>query len=338
MLMTIQKKNTPLVSILLPAYNTEKYIEESIQSVLRQSFSNFELIILNDGSTDRTQSIIDRYASLDDRIVPIIQKNIGLVSTLNKGIELANGKFIARIDGDDPWMNEKLSEQVEALESDDSLVLIGGGFEVIDEHGYYIETIFPPTQDSDLRRSLMLRNVFGHAGVVMRTSAVKKAGGYRSDFGPTEDYDLWIRLSDLGTLMNIPHPVYRYRINRSGISQQNSSRQAIETKKHVERLWQRGAPVVLSRHEILKRANDYLSSSKLEWYNVALKEQFLSDNAQIGIKLIRHKHITKGIHQLLNIASTGRAGVKAVLKRLRKLDIGSFRQRQHIDIKHPEED
>ncbi len=335
-LMSKERSKIPLVSVILPAYNAESYIEESIQSVLRQDFTNFEFIIINDGSTDNTQPIIDKYAKIDKRIIVIKQNNKGLVNTLNIGLEAAKGRFIARIDGDDPWLDHKLSHQVKEFEQDDSLVLIGGGFEVIDENGYYIETIFPPTTDDDIRRSLMLRNVFGHAGVMMKRDAVLSTGGYRKDFGPTEDYDLWIRLSKLGTVKNLPHPVYRYRINRYGISQTSSSIQAIETKKHIERQWSTHIPEVLKRREILSRANNYLKASPLEWYNVALKEQFLSDNAQVGIKLVRHKHFIDGIRQLFYVASTGRAGVRAVIKRIKKLDAGSFRQRQHVAIDHTE--
>lgn len=332
MFMSTKKTNHPIVSVILPAYNTERYLEESIQSVLRQDFRDFELIIINDGSTDNTQEIIDRYAQLDSRVVPIQQKNHGLVATLNKGLALAKGEYIARIDGDDPWMDCKLSRQVTELNKDKTLVLIGGGFEVIDEDGYYIETIFPPTQDEDIRRSLMLRNVFGHAGVMFRKTAIDTVGNYRSDCGPTEDYDLWIRLAKNGTVKNIPSPVYRYRINRTGISQQNSFIQATETKRHIEQQWLEKLPTVMTRAEIITHANYYLSASKRDWYNVALKEQFLADNAQIGIKLLRYKHYSQGIHQLFNVASTGRSGVRAVIKRIKKLDRGSFKQRQHVTV------
>lgn len=329
-------KKSPTVSVILPAYNAERYIEESIQSVLRQDFKDYELIIINDGSTDNTQDIINYYKSLDDRIVAIKQKNQGLVKTLNHGLALARGEYIARIDGDDPWMNCKLSRQLKEFKNNPSLVLVGGGFEVIDEDGFYVETIFPPTEDDDLRRALMLRNVFGHAGIMMLKSAAKSVGGYHADCGPTEDYDLWIRLAKIGTVKNLAFPVYRYRINSTGISQQNSTIQAIETKKHVDKQWRESYPAVLTRHEIVDRATAYLSASRRGWYNVALKEQFLADNAQIGIKLIRYGQYSDGIRQLYSVASIGRSGVRAVIKRLKMVRTGSFNLRQHVSITRSE--
>lgn len=334
--MTKTSPKKPTVSVILPAYNAERYIEESIQSVIRQDFKDYELIIINDGSTDHTQDIIDHYKAVDERIVSINQVNQGLVATLNTGLSMARGEYIARIDGDDPWMSCKLSRQLQEFKHDASLVLIGGGFEVIDEDGYYIETIFPPTENDDLHRALMLRNVFGHAGIMMRKSAAVQAGGYRADVGPTEDYDLWIRLAKLGTIKNLAFPVYRYRINSAGISQQNSNAQATEAKKHVDRQWKEGFPPVLSRHEIIRRSATYLSASRREWYNVALKEQFLADNAQIGIKLIRYGQYSAGIHQIFNVASIGRSGLRAVIKRLRMIDRGSFKMRQHVSVTRTE--
>ena len=264
------------------------------------------------------------------------QKNQGLVNTLNLGLSMARGEYIARIDGDDPWMNCKLSRQLQEFKNNPSLVLIGGGFEVIDEDGFYIETIFPPTENDDLRRALMLRNVFGHAGIMMRKSAAESAGGYRADCGPTEDYDLWIRVAKLGTIKNLAYPVYRYRINSTGISQQNSTIQANETKKHVDQQWREAYPKVLTRREIIDRSTAYLSVSRRGWYNIALKEQFLADNAQIGIKLIRYRQYSDGIRQLFNVASIGRSGLRAVVKRIRMIDTGSFKLRQHVTIKRTE--
>jgi glycosyltransferase involved in cell wall biosynthesis len=289
--------------------------------VLRQDYKNYELIIINDGSTDLTQTIINEYAKRDDRIIPIKQKNAGLVATLNKGIGLARGIYIARIDGDDPWMEGKLTDQISELEKDERLVLIGGGFEIIDENGYYIETIFPPTRDEDIRRTLMLRNTFGHAGVIYRKDAIVKAGLYSNQCGPTEDYDMWIKLSSIGRLKNLAHPVYRYRIHRNGISQQNSQKQALATKQHVEKIWSKSTPRVLSRREIIIQSNRYLHQTPQLWYGQALKEQFLSDNAQIGVKLIRHGHIINGLLQILYVASIGRSGTKAALKRIRSINI-----------------
>ena len=316
----------PTVSIVLPAYNCERYLRESIDSILRQTYSDYELIIVNDGSTDGTQAIIDRYAAADPRIVPHTQKNIGLVATLNKAVGMTRGEYIARIDGDDPWFDDKLARQMDLFMKDDTLVLVGGAFEIVDENGYFIESIPSLTRDEDLRRTLTLRNAFGHAGVVFKKKAAIEANLYSDKYGPTEDYDLWIRLSKLGRLSSIPDPVFRYRVLSTGISQSNSERQALETKGHSDRQWQESTPRILSRAEIKTQSSRYLQQPKTLWRGVAMKEQFLADNAQIGIKLIRYRKYKKGLMQLWNVASTGRAGIKAVTKRLSHLDKGSLSQ------------
>lgn len=316
----------PTVSIILPAYNTSRFLRETLDSILRQSYNDFEVLALNDGSTDATGIILDEYADRDKRIIPIHQDNIGLVASLNKGIQLARGAYIARIDGDDPWMDNKLQEQIDAFKADPSLVLIGGGFEIINVDGYYLETVMQPLFDEDIRRSLYLRNVFGHSAVVFKKSAAITAGLYSDKYGPTEDYDLWIKLSKIGRVANLPRPVYRYRINHLGISQQNSINQVVFSAHHAETQWAAKLPVVLSVKELKRRSNEYLALPKSLGLGIMLKNQYLADNVQIGIKLIRRRRYRAGISQITNVCLTGRTGVKMTLHRLRKLDIGSLRQ------------
>lgn len=311
-----QSTLVPTVSIILPVYNAATYLRESIDSVLRQDYTEFELIIVNDGSSDDSQAIIDQYAARDKRIVSITQKNMGLVKTLNRAISLARGELIARIDGDDPWFDGKLSAQTAALRDDPSLVLIGGGFEIINEEGYYLETVLTPTRDEDIRRALMLRNAFGHAGVVFRKKAAIEVGLYDSNYTVTEDYALWIKLASIGRVKNLPYPVYRYRINMSGLSQQNSDRQTHETRHQQDALWNSSLPRLLTRREIRTQATRYFFSSGNQGFGVALKYQFLEDNAQLGVRLIARGRIIRGIRQILAVATIGRSGARAAWRRM----------------------
>jgi glycosyltransferase involved in cell wall biosynthesis len=316
----------PIVSIVLPVYNAELFLAETLDSILRQTFSNFEVIAINDGSTDSSLGILKEYAKKDARIVIIDQKNMGLVKTLNSAISSARGTYIARVDADDPSFENRLELQVEVLDKNSNIVLVGGGFEIIDENGFFIETVHAPTREEDIRRAMLIRNPFGHAGVMFTKKAFKDTGGYSDDCGPTEDYDLWVRLSHVGNITSIPQPLYRYRIVQSGISQSASEEQAKFTKKITENLWKKQTPRVLSRQELLVQANRYLHLPTRESYNVGIKVQFLSDNARIGTKLIRHAQYLQGIKQLLSVASVGRSGIKAVVKQLGHLDRGSFKQ------------
>lgn len=322
----MKKDKKPAVSIILPVYNGEKYLRETIDSALAQDFTDYEFLIINDGSKDGSQEIIEEYAKKDPRIVPIKQKNKGLVKTLNKGISLARGKYIARLDADDVWFYGKLSRQVEELESDEGLVLIGGSFEVVDEEGAFVRTFYAPVGDAHIKDALLLYNPFGHAGVVYRKDAVEKAGLYSGDVGPTEDYDMWIKLSRVGRLKNLSTPVFRYRENTEGISQNNHEYQLSETRKHADGLWHSSSVGVKSRDDIVRQCSNYLSVEGPRSRGVALKEQYLYDVASLGVKMVRHGQKLKGLQQLFNVASTGRSGIRAVKTKLKTIDAGSFKR------------
>lgn len=318
--------NKPLVSFILPVYNAAAYLPETLDSILRQTYVNFEILAINDGSSDGSLNILQTYAERDARIKVTNQKNKGLVKTLNESIKKAEGEYIARIDADDPSFESRIQLQMELFQKNDSLVLIGGGFEIIDKNGYFNETIHTPTRHEDILRTMMLRNPFGHAGVMFKKTAFTEAGGYSGNKGPTEDYDLWVRLSQLGTVANLPLPVYRYRILEDGISQSNSSEQIKYTREIVSSLWQTSTPRRLTRRELLTQAQRYLEQAPRPSYGIGLKEQFLVDNVQIGTKLVRHGKVLQGLAQIFAVASVGRSGLRAVKKQLNRLDAGSFKQ------------
>lgn len=319
-------KESPTVSVLMTVYNEGLYLREAIDSILRQEFTDFEFIIINDGSTDNSQDIIDHYARIDSRIVPINQKNQGLVASLNTGVQRAKGKYIARMDADDVSMSQRLSDQVTFMDNSPNVVLLGGGFEIIDEMGYFLERIHVPLYDRDIRRTMLLRNPFGHASVMFRRDAIKKAGLYSDKCGPTEDFELWIRLKDYGKVAALPRPLYEYRIKRNGISLTASEIQMKYTEQHIDQLWKTTIPSVLSRRELIAQSKRYLRAARHIGYGVGIKHQFLSDNAQIGMKLIRYGHFWRGFRQMLNVASTGRAGLRITLKRLKIVAGGLIRR------------
>lgn len=307
----------PLISVLMTVYNTETYLREAIDSILRQDFTNFEFIIINDGSTDNSQEIIDEYAQRDKRIITVHQKNSGLVYSLNKGIGLAKGTYIARMDADDVCMDNRLSAQAAFMEAHPEVILLGGGFEIMDEDGWYMGTVHAPTTDEDIRRTMMLRNPFGHASVIFRKEAAIKAGLYSADCGPTEDYEFWIRMRHFGKLAALPAPLYRYRINSAGISASKAKIQDHYRLQHLAKLWnEEGRLTVLGRRELRARSAFYLHASKRMSYGIGMRLQFLQDNAQLGIKMIRYGHVLMGMRQLFSVAIAGRSGLGVVRSRL----------------------
>jgi glycosyltransferase involved in cell wall biosynthesis len=218
------KSDSLLVSVVMPVYNGGPYVARAIDSVLAQAFSDFEFIIVNDGSTDDTESVIRSYA--DPRIRLITQPNHGFVFSLNRGIQLAKGVYIARMDADDISAPKRLSTQLALLESRPSIGVVGTAIIRIDESGRPLCTEYFLANDAELRQDLALRCPFAHGSVIMRRDLVQQVGGYRQEFWLAEDYDLWRRMAAVGELANSLEPLYFYREHSQGVTANNQSRMA----------------------------------------------------------------------------------------------------------------
>ncbi len=192
------------LSVLLPVYNAERFLQEAIESVLGQTFKDFEFIIINDGSTDNSQAIIDKYQAQDNRIRAYQQQNKGIVATRNKLLELAQTDYIAILDADDVYYPERLQVQYDYMLDNDDLILCGSFYDVIDDGGRFIEQVRHPTSDEDCRKQLIQGScVFNQVSVMCKKEVVLKIGGYRCAFRVAEDYDLWLRLIEVGKVGNI---------------------------------------------------------------------------------------------------------------------------------------
>jgi len=207
----------PRVTVILPVYNTERYVHQAIDSILAQTFENFEFIIIDDGSTDGSADIIAQYK---DQRIRFIRKprNEGLVSALNLGIELALGEYIARMDADDIALPERLEKQVAFLDSHPDVVVVGTKAWRIDPAGKIIESMISVTRWEDVHRYLRSgANRLIHSSVMMRTEIVRKIGGYREQFRHAEDIDLWLRILEHGKICNLSEKLMLYRSNSSGV-------------------------------------------------------------------------------------------------------------------------
>ena len=206
----------PRVSVLMSVYNGAPYLELAVQSILSQTYDDFEFIIVNDGSTDDTDEILDRFS--DPRIVRIYNSsNIGLTCSLNIALRQASGEFIARQDSDDISMPEKLSMQIAFLESHSEYSLVGCASIRIDCNGKYLQTVVPPSSDLEICKKLFQLNPLVHGAVVARKIFIDMVGGYREHFVTSQDYDLWMRLSEIGFLSNLPDPLYKRRMHSQSI-------------------------------------------------------------------------------------------------------------------------
>jgi glycosyltransferase involved in cell wall biosynthesis len=209
----------PEVSVIMPCYNASRWMEEAVDSVLAQSFRNFELILVNDGSTDKTWDIIESYCKKDGRVVAISKNNTGLADTLNAGISKARGVWIARLDADDLSEPDRLEKQLIYVHAHPEVVLLGLGFVEIDESGNTIKNHHYPTSHNSLVRHLeRLQRFFPHSSAFFRRDIVLKAGGYNPLFRKAQDWDLWLRISKQGEISCLKDCLVRVRKHSSQIS------------------------------------------------------------------------------------------------------------------------
>lgn len=216
---------SPQVSIVMSAFNAEAYVREAVTSLLDQSFHDFELIVINDGSEDDTGAILHSFQ--DVRIKVVDQPNRGVGTSLNLGCDMARGEFIARLDADDVACPRRLELQASYLLENEGVGLLGGGIEALNAEGQVAYTVYYPPTDAEIRRALPHRTCFAHSAVMMRKEAFDRAGGYRRQFDFVEDHDLWLRMIELTNAANLREIVCRHRIHHESASQQNIERQAI---------------------------------------------------------------------------------------------------------------
>ena len=238
----------PNVSVLMPVYNGEKFLSQAIESILNQTFTDFELILIDDGSTDSSNTIIQRYAKKDSRVILTRQANSGIVSALNAALFAARGKYAARMDADDICIADRFEKQIDFLEANPSVLVVGGQGYLIDEDDDLISPISVVLDhdsiDSDLINKFNSKAMI-HPATMFRTEKIKELGGYRDDFIWAEDLDLFLRVAERGKLANLDSLVIHYRRHgnsvtdtRAVLQRRNAMRAANEARLR------RGIPTV----------------------------------------------------------------------------------------------
>ncbi|ODS37371.1 hypothetical protein BEH94_07800 [Candidatus Altiarchaeales archaeon WOR_SM1_SCG] len=228
----------PEVTVLMSVYNGEKYLREAIDSILNQTFKDFEFLIVNDGSTDKTAEILKSY---DDHRVKIInnKKNIGLTKSLNKGLKVARGKYIARMDADDISMHERLEREIYFLETHQDYAVVGTFLKILDEDSEVIRHLERPIKDADIREFLNNDNCIPHGSVMVRKACLLDVGFYDESIARSQDYELWLRLSEKYRLANIPEYLYAWRAHKENIESRYRSEQVgfveMAKEKAIER-------------------------------------------------------------------------------------------------------
>ena len=227
-------RTTPTVSVILPVFNGEKYIGDAIESVLDQTFRDFELIIINDGSTDGTLTLLERYRRSDSRVVIVSRENKGLVETLNEGISLATGFWIARMDADDVAHPNRFERQLHWLQQTDAdicgswIKYFGTSDRRVLQH---------PESDEAIKAEMLFGSPFAHSTVMMKTELVSQLL-YSKEWETCEDYDLWERAVHAGWRMtNVQQVLLSYRLHKAQVSSITSVRQRELSQKIRYRYW-----------------------------------------------------------------------------------------------------
>jgi glycosyltransferase involved in cell wall biosynthesis len=230
----INTTNTPNVSIIIPAFNREPFISESIESALKQTFSDFEIIVIDDGSTDKTVEVAQKYS--DDHRVNIMrnEKNLGIANTRNKAVRMARGKYIAMLDSDDVWIDKnKLQKQFDFLESNPNYALVGSNMVHIDVKGEKIKEVIFPINDITIRKTILRRNPFAQSTILCRKEAMENAGLYSTRFTICDDYDLWLKIGRDWKFANINESMTGYRIHGNNITHKKRLKAASEVLEIV---------------------------------------------------------------------------------------------------------
>ena len=209
----------PQLSVVMPVFNAARYLSDAVESILSQTFSDFEFLIFDDGSTDQSLEILYRYAAIDERLRIVQGQHKGYAHWLNQGIRTARGEFVARMDADDISLPERLLEQVEYMQDHPECVAVGCDVLVIDENGQDLG-VDQHESCPELMEKLLLNGTHGviaHPTSLMRRRAVLEVGLYREEYECIEDFDLWMRLSEIGKLGNVCRSLFKYRIHPSSV-------------------------------------------------------------------------------------------------------------------------
>jgi glycosyltransferase involved in cell wall biosynthesis len=292
------------VSVIMPVYNTERFVAQTTESVLAQTFCDFELLAIDDGSTDGSRAILKSFAKRDPRVRVISRPNKGLVGTLNEGLELARGEFVARIDADDLCDPSRFELQLNALNDDPNLVAVGCCAAAIDEDGNRLGDYSTPLTHEDIEAShLKGDSAIHHPSVMFRTRVVRDLGGYR-DLVPCEDFDLWLRLGEVGRLANLPERLITKRLFPGSIVATTLDKRQRVLKRIMDEAWQRrqlpGSPPPAPQ-PIADRADLFR-----QWGWMALKGGHLRTSRRYAFKAVKAQPFRSASWRLMACSLRGR--------------------------------
>jgi glycosyltransferase involved in cell wall biosynthesis len=292
----------PIISVVIPVYNGEKTIKETVDSVINQNFLDFELIIINDGSTDKTLEIISMIK--DERLKVFSYPNAGLAASRNRGISLATGEYISFIDADDLWIPDKLESQLKVLQENPEAAVAYSWTDCIDESGKFLGKGSYLSFSGDVRANLLLSNfIDSGSNVLIRTEVLRKVGYFDESRKSCEDWDMWLRLAADYSFVAVSKPQVLYRMSTTSMSV-NFLRMEAESMEVIEKICDRD-PTYFAPLKRLSKGNiyKYLLFRSLNSYpnlqNTIISAKFFSQSVKYDSSLLITKVIWKIILKIV---------------------------------------
>lgn len=248
----------PLISVITPTYNRANYLHEAIDSVLNQSYSNFEHLIIDDGSTDNTEELVACYLN-SQKVRYFYQENQGQSVARNKGVTQAKGEFICFLDSDDRWKLHKLKASLAAFEQHPEVDVVYGDYEFIDQHGKKLKLKNMPRYSGRISKELIKDNCVSMNTTMVRAKTVKAIGGFSSHVKVADDYDLWLRLSAKSKFLYLPEVLADYRVMKNQISYDTKRR--LDSNTEIITRFLESNPDLLSATEQKEALNFFYTRS-----------------------------------------------------------------------------
>ena len=289
--------DVPPISVVMPVRNSAGVVAEAVESILNQTFRDFEFIIVDDGSTDSTSQTLCECAKRDSRIKLYTQENCGLIATLNRYCRIAVGKYIARMDADDISLPTRLEKQFHFLERYPEIGVLGTWIQDVDEKRAPIIEWPVPADPVVVRWFLFFGNCIAHPSVMMRRDLLDRLGYYRPDAIHVEDYDLWIRAAEVTRLANLPEVLTQYRVSSGSVSRQNARLQ--EERASALSLRLRGTSDIGNLYEA------YITKARPSRKQRAEIALDVIRRTGVGLKSVRLLPDLLSLHTLRSVCSLG---------------------------------
>jgi glycosyltransferase involved in cell wall biosynthesis len=274
----MSSESLPQISVIMPVYNSQEYLHEAVTSILAQTFTDFELIAVDDGSTDGSGTILESFRQSDARV--IVQRhsqNRGVAAARNTGLALARGKYIACMDADDISLPERFEKQVAFLEMHPDLGILGSAVQVIDEGGYKIGALSAPLEDLGIRWASIFSTPFMQPTIMYRRSVMVEHGlQYRNTMEPADDFDFSIRLLEFARAANFAESFYIYRIHPASLTSKygtnNVNRKSLIIYSNLQKLF---PTIVISLNQVLQVSNAILGKPSELWKRAQAADDYL---------------------------------------------------------------